>query len=93
MSCADSLRFTRELALVCAIALASVAVSAQSNRGASPSESSAGQLASSCGVPPVEAGQRGQQAVFPLGQYPVKLPAGSMLGARNDLPQSVSARR
>jgi len=86
MSCADSLSFTKVLSLACAIALASVAVSAQSNRGSSPTESSAGRLASSCGVPPVQAGQRGQQAVFPLGQFPVKLPAVSMLGARNDLP-------
>jgi len=86
MSCADSLSFTRVLSLACAIAISSVAVSAQSNRGTSLTESSAGPLASSCGVPPVEAGQRGRQAVFPLGQYPVKLPAVSMLGARNDLP-------
>ena len=53
-----------------------------------PSGSSAGPLAYSCGVPPPQAGGggRGQQPVFPLGQYPVKLPAVSLLGARNDLP-------
>jgi DNA-binding beta-propeller fold protein YncE len=87
MSCADSLSITRVLFLSCAIAMASVAGSAQSNRGASPTESSAGALASTCGVPTAEAGGRGSQLpVFPLGQYPVKLPAVSMLGARNDLP-------
>ena len=87
MSCADSLSFTRLLSLACAIAMASVALSAQSIRGASPTESSAGRLASSCGVPPVETERlRDQVPVFPLGQYPVKLPAVSMLGAHNDLP-------
>jgi DNA-binding beta-propeller fold protein YncE len=52
-----------------------------------PPESSAGPLAYSCGVPstPPPAG-RGQQPIFPGGQYPVKLPAVSLLGARNDLP-------
>ena len=51
-----------------------------------PPESSAGPLAYSCGLPstPPPAG-RGQPT-FPTGQYPVKLPAVSLLGARNDLP-------
>ena len=87
MSRVDSLSFTRVLSLITAIALAGVALFAQSNLGASPIESSAGPLASSCGVPQVEPeSRRGQQPVFPLGQYPVNLPAVSMLGARNDLP-------
>src|SRR5712691_13370796 len=54
---------------------------------------SPGPLAHSCGVPPASASAAGGQAgggrglpVFPLGQYPVKLPPVSMLGARNDLP-------
>src|SRR6266550_6376353 len=60
---------------------------------------SPGPLAQFCGVPPAGAavtqakGQgKGQGRaktgvpVFPAGQYPVKLPAVSMLGARNDLP-------
>lgn len=55
-----------------------------------PSGSPAGPLAYSCGVPttpaPETAGGRGGQAVFPSGQYPVTLPAVSLLGARNDLP-------
>jgi len=53
-----------------------------------PASSPAGSLALSCGVPPMplEAGATPQQAVFPPGQYPVSLPAASLLGARNDLP-------
>src|SRR5262245_31208556 len=54
---------------------------------APPSGSPAGATANSCGVPPpLEAGARPQQAVFPADQYPVSLPAVSLLGARNDLP-------
>src|SRR5689334_21033446 len=53
-----------------------------------PSTSPAGPAAYSCGVPatPLEAGATPQQAIFPAGQYPVTLPAASLLGARNDLP-------
>src|SRR5437867_1130437 len=51
---------------------------------------SQGPLADSCGAPAQGAGSQGQGArgtpVFPAGQYPVKLPAVSLLGARNDLP-------
>jgi hypothetical protein len=52
---------------------------------------SPGPLAQSCGVPPAAAaggqagGGRGLPQ-FPPGQYPVKLPPVSLLGARNDLP-------
>jgi hypothetical protein len=54
---------------------------------APPATSPAGPLAYSCGVPPTPApGGRGAPPVFPAGQYPVQLPAVSMLGARNDLP-------
>src|SRR5882724_13503100 len=63
---------------------------AQSGRGlpAPPDGTSAGALAYSCGVPanPAPATGRGGQAVFPEGQYPVTLPAASLLGAHNDLP-------
>jgi sugar lactone lactonase YvrE len=63
--------------------------SAQSPGGTSesPSGSPAGVAAYSCGVPaaPPERG-RGQPTVFPVDQYPVRLPAVSLLGARNDLP-------
>ena len=53
-----------------------------------PSSSPAGPLAYSCGVPamPLAPGAASQQAIFPEGQYPVSLPAKSLLGARNDLP-------
>jgi len=53
-------------------------------------ESPAGPAANTCGAPAAPAappaGGRGQQPVFPLGQYRVQLPAVSLLGARNDLP-------
>src|SRR4030095_3721600 len=53
-----------------------------------PSNSPAGPAAYSCGVPamPLEPGATPQQAIFPAGQYPVSLPAASLLGARNDPP-------
>lgn len=57
-----------------------------------PGGSPAGPAAYSYGVPPAQAGGgRGQQPMFPLGQYPVKLPAVSLLGARNDLPSNSGA--
>ena len=54
---------------------------------------SPGALADSCGVPaqaPSSSGARGTP-VFPPGQYPVKLPAVSLLGGRNDLPNPFRA--
>jgi DNA-binding beta-propeller fold protein YncE len=58
--------------------------------GAMPTaSSSAGPQATSCGNPvnaqPTPAG-RGAEPTFPPGQYPVQLPAKSLLGAPNDLP-------
>ncbi len=52
------------------------------------SDSSAGPAAYSCGAPttPAPTSGRGVQPIFPAGQYPVSLPAVSLLGARNDLP-------
>src|SRR5258706_5283989 len=68
----------------------SAGVFAQNGRGfpARHEGSSAGPFAYSCGLPasPVPATGRGGQAVFPEGKYPVTLPAASLLGARNDLP-------
>ena len=59
-------------------------------RAQTPAESPAGPAANSCGAPAAPAAQlpagRGQQPVFPPDQYPVRLPAVSLLGARNDLP-------
>ena len=51
-----------------------------------PAGSPAGALAYSCGLPPTRNSSQPQQAVFPDNEYPVKLPAVSLLGARNDLP-------
>jgi hypothetical protein len=54
---------------------------------------SPGPLANSCGVPQASSSAAGGGArlpVFPAGQYPVKLPAASLLGARNDLPNPYS---
>src|SRR5215831_13128353 len=56
-------------------------------------DGSPGPLAQSCGVPSAPAsaaagktGGREGPPTFPPGQYPIKLPFVSMLGARNDLP-------
>ena len=61
-----------------------------SNAGGSP-----GPLADTCGVPAQGARGSAQGArgtpVFPDGQYPVKLPAVSLLGAHNDLPNPFRA--
>src|ERR1700690_2344118 len=55
---------------------------------------SGGPLANSCGVPPAASarpgGGRGLPQ-FPPSEFPVKLPAVSMLGARNDLPNPYRA--
>lgn len=81
--------FRMALAGLSVIVMAAGSIYAQAGGGAPlrSSASSAGPLANSCGVPatPPSAG-RGQQPIFPPGQYPVKLPAVSLLGARNDLP-------
>jgi len=93
-------QWTRAAALCGAAAMVLTAgdVSAQRGGGAAgppappfpapPAGSPAGPLAYSCGVPatPLEPGASPQQAIFPAGQYPVSLPAMSLLGARNDLP-------
>ena len=51
-------------------------------------DGSPGPLANSCGVPanPPSPGRGRGTPTFPAGQYPVQLPAVSMLGAHNDLP-------
>jgi hypothetical protein len=85
------------LSIAGAINMAGARTHAQTNAGTSaqadsaipapPSGSPAGPLAYSCGAPTAQAGGgRGQQPVFPSGRYPVQLPAVSLLGARNDLP-------
>jgi len=71
-------------------AVMGAALAAQINPAApaSSGDSPAGPTASSCGVPaaPAAATGRGTPPIFPAGQYPVALPAASLLGARNDLP-------
>ena len=67
------------------IVLAAVASGAQGNSNVGGSQAP---QADSCGVssaPAAEKTARGT-SVFPGGQYPVKLPSISLLGARNDLP-------
>ena len=82
--------------LACACALGIVGLSAQS-RGTMPVPStSAGPQATSCGNPmgeaaAVPAAGRGSEPIFPPGQYPVQLPAKSLLGAPNDLPNRFMA--
>ena len=75
-----------------ALCAAGLFAQAGSNPPKPPEGSSAGPLSYSCGVPtaPAPAG-RASQATFPPGQYPVSLPAVSLLGARNDLPNPFSA--
>lgn len=77
------------LVVAAAIAAANLRVIAQQRLPPGPpATSSAGANAYSCGVPstPPPTGGDVKQAMFPDGQYPVKLPAVSPLGARNDLP-------
>ncbi len=58
---------------------------------------SPGPLAQSCGAPQASANAAGGAGggrglpVFPTGQYPVQLPAASLLGARNDFPNPYRA--
>jgi hypothetical protein len=54
--------------------------------GAQTNSGSAGPLAQSCGVPSEQSSSGRGVPQYPAGQYPVKLPAVSLLGARNDLP-------
>ncbi len=84
------------ITLACACALGIAGLSAQS-RGSIPVPStSAGPQATSCGNPTgagaaAPAGGRGAEPIFPPGQYPVQLPAKSLLGAQNDLPNPFMA--
>lgn len=79
MSAASRVVFT--MVAVAVLLLAAVRLGAENG--------SPGPLAQSCGVPPaavsLATGQAGTPT-FPPGQYPVKLPPVSLLGARNDLP-------
>ncbi len=92
-TCLQSVAAALGVAATCVVGNGGENVLAQGRTGAAdPAQgSSAGPLADSCGVPPGGAaspGGRGQTAspVFPVSAYPVGLPAVSLLGARNDLP-------
>jgi hypothetical protein len=79
-------------ALVCSTTAAVVVGSAITRAQITPSTSSAGPNANTCGNPPPPTpGARGGQPTFPAGQYPVSLPRVSLLGARNDLPSPYEA--
>ena len=83
----------RRALIALAVAVASwadVTATAQSTQAPStaPADSPAGPAAYSCGNPtsPPQTSGRGAQPIFSAGQFPVSLPAISLLGARNDLP-------
>jgi hypothetical protein len=70
---------------------ASMLVGGTGSFSAQAQNGSPGPLAASCGVPTTLSSAPGggagrAQPVFQPGQYPVKLPPVSLLGARNDLP-------
>ena len=78
---------------VAALAVAGALVVGAQKLRAESDTGSAGPLAQSCGVPAAPSGAGGGRAgggrglpVFPPGEYPVKLPPVSLLGAHNDLP-------
>jgi NHL repeat len=79
-----------EIAAVAILGIGVLATSAQ-RLSAQPNNGSPGPLADTCGAPGASANAAGGGAgrgvpVFPPGQYPVRLPSASLLGARNDLP-------
>ena len=88
----------RGLLIALAVAVASWAemtATAQTTPASStpPADSPAGPAAYTCGNPtnPPQTSGRGAQPTFPAGQFPVSLPATSLLGARNDLPNPYGA--
>jgi 6-bladed beta-propeller len=94
MSAARRVKYGRSLFEIAALAILGIGVLATSGAmlNAQPSNGSPGPLADSCGAPPASANAAGGGAgggrgapVFPPGQYPVRLPSASLLGARNDL--------
>jgi hypothetical protein len=73
------------------ITVVAIGVLVLAKAGLSAENGSPGPLAEFCGVPPATPGSGGDGAgrllpQFPPGEYPVKLPPVSLLGARNDLP-------
>jgi hypothetical protein len=95
MSGARRMKCRPRLCKIAAVAMLGIGVLATSGErlNAQPNNGSAGPLADTCGAPPVSANAAGGGAsggrgasVYPPGQYPVRLPSASLLGARNDLP-------
>jgi DNA-binding beta-propeller fold protein YncE len=83
------MRLLGAIAFVTMVAI-EIAVAQSGAAPAAAPASSAGPQATTCGNPqnpPAAAPTgRGSEPIFPPGQYPVHLPAQSLLGARNDLP-------
>jgi DNA-binding beta-propeller fold protein YncE len=83
------MRLLGAIAFVTIVAI-EIAVAQSGAAPAAAPASSAGPQATTCGNPqnpPAAAPTgRGSEPIFPPGQYPVHLPAQSLLGARNDLP-------
>ena len=87
MSCTNSLKRSCprvSVAVLTTVLIVALAIAERLNADSG----SPGPLAQSCGVPPAGAntGVGSGPPQFALGQYPVKLPPVSMLGAHNDLP-------
>ena len=76
----------RVLGAVVLVAILAVEIGAAQSRGTMPAPAAAQGLV--CGDTPPNRPPtgRGSEPIFPPGQYPVKLPAKSLLGAPNDLP-------
>src|SRR5712691_10871632 len=82
MCCASRVNCSGLRSSVAALVLVGVVTLVMAAENGSP-----GPLAQTCGVPPGDRPLAGRLLpTFPPGQYPVKLPPVSMLGARNDLP-------
>src|SRR5712691_286379 len=85
----------RALIALAVASWAGITVAAQSTQTLpTPTAGSpAGPAAYTCGNPtnPPQTSGRGAQPIFPPGQFPVALPAISLLGARNELPNPYEA--
>ena len=90
MSNASPVRLNSLRSGVAMLAVAAVAIFIAVTERLNADGGSPGPLAQSCGVPSAAASGRSEATrtlpQFPPGEYPVKLPAVSLLGARNDLP-------
>ena len=76
----------RVLGAVVLVAILAVEIGAAQSRGTMPAPAAAQGLVCGDTPPNPPPTGRGSEPIFPPGQYPVKLPAKSLLGAPNDLP-------